>query len=144
MTEHQIWRPKGLTFTEYLLDEFTDPRRFRSGKVPLRALHNAVLPRSDPREYIVYKVYTSRDVSQLDRSFVFQTCAMSSREDENDGQTSPSRQRKDETLDELKDYFNAKFRSLKRELYRDVGESESKKAKHEKSVQFKYESNQKV
>ena len=30
-------------------DEFTDPRRFWSGKVPLRVLHNAVLPRSDPK-----------------------------------------------------------------------------------------------
>ena len=48
------------------------PGDFRSGKVPLRVLHNAVLPRSDPREYIVYKVYTSQDVSQLDSDFVLQ------------------------------------------------------------------------
>ena len=105
-------------------------------------MHNAVLPRRDPREYIVYKVYTRQDVSQLDSDFVLQTRAMSSREDENDGQTSSSRQRKDETLDELKDYFNAKFRSLKRELSRDAEESESKKVKLEKSVEFKYKSNQ--
>ena len=71
-----------------------------------------------------------------------QACAISSREDENDRQTSPSRERKDETLDELKDHFNAKFRSLKRELSRDVEESESKKVKHEKSVEFKHKSNQ--
>ena len=114
----------------------------RSGKVPPRVLHNAVLLRSDPREFIVYKVVTRQDVSQLDSDFVLQTCAMSSREDENGRQTSPSCQRKDETLDELKDYFNAKFRLLKRELSRDVQESESRKVKHEKSVEFKYKSNQ--
>ena len=67
---------------------------------------------------------------------------MSSREEENDSRTSQSRQRKDETLDELKDYFNAKFQSLKRELSRDAEESESKKVKHDKSVEFKYKSNQ--
>ena len=49
------------------------PGDIRSGKVPSRVLHNAVLPRSDPREYIVYKVFTRQDVSQLDSDFVLQS-----------------------------------------------------------------------
>ena len=40
--------------------------------VPPRALHNAVLPRSDPREYTVYKVDMRQDVSQLNSEFVLQ------------------------------------------------------------------------
>ena len=48
------------------------PGDIRSGKVPPRVLHNAVLPRSDPGEYIVYKVFMRQDVSQLDSDFVLQ------------------------------------------------------------------------
>ena len=47
------------------------PGDLRSGKVPPRVLHNAVLPRSDPREYTVFKVDTRQGVSQLDSDFVF-------------------------------------------------------------------------
>ena len=49
------------------------PGDVRSGKVPSRVLHNAVLPSSDPREYIVYKVFTRQDVSQPDSDFVLQS-----------------------------------------------------------------------
>ena len=49
------------------------PGDIRSGKVPSIVLHNAVLPRSDPREYIVYNVFTRQDVSQLDSDFVLQS-----------------------------------------------------------------------
>ena len=49
------------------------PGDIRSGKVLSRVLHNAVLPRSDTREYIVYKVFTKQDVSQLDSDFVLQS-----------------------------------------------------------------------
>ena len=48
------------------------PGDIRSGKVPPRVLHNAVLLRSDPMEFIVYKVVTRQDVSQLDSEFVLQ------------------------------------------------------------------------
>ena len=54
------------------------PGYVRSGKFPLEFCIIAVLPRSDPREYIAYKVFTRQDVSQLDSDFVLQTCAMSS------------------------------------------------------------------
>ena len=47
-----------------------------------------------------------------------------------------------ESLDKLTDYFDTKFRSLKRELARDAEESERKKVKLEKTVEFKYKSNQ--
>ena len=72
-------------------------RDIRIGKAPPRVLHNAVLLGSNPREFIVYKIVTRQDISQLDSDFVLQTYAMSSIEEENDRQTSPSRQRKDET-----------------------------------------------
>ena len=50
------------------------PGDIRSGKVPSRVFRNAVLPRSDPREYIVVnKVFTRQDVSQLDSDFVLQS-----------------------------------------------------------------------
>ena len=42
------------------------PGDIRSGKVPPRVLHNAVLLRSDPREFIVYKVVMRQEVSLLD------------------------------------------------------------------------------
>ena len=48
------------------------PGDIRSGKVPTRVLHNAVLLMSDPREFIVYKVVTRQGVSQLDSDFVLQ------------------------------------------------------------------------
>ena len=64
--------PINLLNLKGIFDEFTDPRRFWSGNVPLRVMHNAVLSRSDPSEYIVYKVYTRQDVSQLDSDFVLQ------------------------------------------------------------------------
>ena len=48
------------------------PGDIRRGQVPPRVLHNAVLLRSDPREFIVYKVVTRQDVSQLDSDFVLQ------------------------------------------------------------------------
>ena len=42
----------------------------------------------------------------------------------------------------MKEYFHGKFPSLKRELSRDAEESEKKWEKFEKSVEFKYKSNQ--
>ena len=58
--------------SRHSIDEFTDPRRLEEWKSSPRVLHNAVLPGSDPREYIVYKVYTRQDSSQLDSDFVLQ------------------------------------------------------------------------
>ena len=48
------------------------PGDLRSGKVPPRVLHNAVLLRSDPRKFIEYKIATRQVFSQLDSDFVLQ------------------------------------------------------------------------
>lgn len=45
------------------------------------------------------------------------------------------------SLQAMKEYFDGKFRSLKRELSRDVEESEKKRERLEKPVDFKYKSN---